>query len=124
MNMDNSSGLQFSIDATEGSTRYLNVKISIAPPFTEKKLILRFPRWVPGSYFIREPMQYLTGLSCLQQGNSIQFKRKAVDSVEVKLADLTSEVTVSYRILGIELSVRSTHIDESHLHMMLSLIHI
>ena len=63
-------------------------------------------------------MQYLTGLNCLQQGNSIHFKRKAVDSVEVKLADLNSVVTIDYRILGIELSVRSTHIDESHLHMM------
>ena len=116
--MNNSSGVQFSIDATECSSRYLHVRISIAPPFTDKKLILKFPRWVPGSYFIREPMQYLTGLNCLQQGNSIHFKRKAVDSVEVKLADLNSEVIIDYRILGIELSVRSTHIDESHLHMM------
>ncbi|MEC8249853.1 MAG: hypothetical protein VX043_04955, partial [Candidatus Thermoplasmatota archaeon] len=116
--MNNSSGVQFSIDATECSSRYLHVRISIAPPFTDKKLILKFPRWVPGSYFIREPMQYLTGLNCRQQGNSIHFKRKAVDSVEVKLSDLDSEVTIDYRILGIELSVRSTHIDESHLHMM------
>ncbi len=116
--MTGGSGIEFCIDATECSTRYLSVKIIIQPPFNSRKLVLKFPRWVPGSYFIREPMQYLTGLNCLQQGNEVKCKRKAVDTVEVKLADLNSAVTLQYRILGLELSVRSTHIDASHLHMM------
>ena len=116
--MSNNSGVHFSIDATDCATRYLHVSIAISPPFTSKRLTLKFPRWVPGSYFIREPMQYLTSLNCQQNGNDVSFKRKAVDAVEIKIADPDSKITVNYRILGIELSVRSTHIDSSHLHMM------
>ena len=116
--MTGDSGVKFSIDATDGATRYLHVRITISPPFTAKKLTLKFPRWVPGSYFIREPMQYLTGISCHQNDKDASFKRKAVDTVEVKIDDLSSDLVINYKILGIELSVRSTHIDNSHLHMM------
>ena len=116
--MTGDSGVKFAIDATDGATRYLHVRITISPPFTAKKLTLKFPRWVPGSYFIREPMQYLTGISCHQNDKDASFKRKAVDTVEVKIDDLSSDLVINYKILGIELSVRSTHIDNSHLHMM------
>tara|TARA_B100000900_G_C20595182_1_gene723128 strand:+ start:1609 stop:3432 length:1824 start_codon:yes stop_codon:yes gene_type:complete len=116
--MTGDSGVKFAIDATDGTTRYLHVRITISPPFTAKKLTLKFPRWVPGSYFIREPMQYLTGISCHQNDKDASFKRKAVDTVEVKIDDLSSDLVINYKILGIELSVRSTHIDNSHLHMM------
>ena len=116
--MTGDSGVTFAIDATDGATRYLHVRITISPPFTAKKLTLKFPRWVPGSYFIREPMQYLTGISCHQNDKDASFKRKAVDTVEVKIDDLSSDLVINYKILGIELSVRSTHIDNSHLHMM------
>ena len=116
--MTGDSGVKFAIDATDGATRYLHVRITISPPFTGQKLTLKFPRWVPGSYFIREPMQYLTGISCHQNDKDASFKRKAVDTVEVKIDDLSSDLVINYKILGIELSVRSTHIDNSHLHMM------
>jgi predicted metalloprotease with PDZ domain len=116
--MTGDSGVKFAIDATDGATRYLHVRITVSPPFNSKKLTLKFPRWVPGSYFIREPMQYLTGISCHQNGIDVKFNRKAVDSVDVKINDLSSDLVINYKILGIELSVRSTHIDNSHLHMM------
>ena len=116
--MTATSGVEFTIDASNGKTRYLHVRVKISPPFTDKKLALKFPRWVPGSYFIREPMQYLTAINCQQNNRDIAFKRKAVDTVEVRINDFNEEVIVTYKILGIELSVRSTHIDSSHLHMM------
>ena len=116
--MTGSSGVKFAIDATDGASRYLHVSITISPPFDANKLTLKFPRWVPGSYFIREPMQYLTGISCQQNDQDVSFSRKGVDSVEAKINDHSSDLVVSYKILGIELSVRSTHIDKSHLHMM------
>ena len=116
--MTGSSGVKFAIDATDGASRYLHVRVTISPPFDANKLTLKFPRWVPGSYFIREPMQYLTGISCQQNDQDVSFSRKGVDSVEAKINDHSSDLVVSYKILGIELSVRSTHIDKSHLHMM------
>ena len=116
--MTDESGVSFAIDATECSSRYLHVRVTVSPPFTSNKVTLKFPRWVPGSYFIREPMQYLTGISCKQNKSDVKFNRKSVDSVEVKVNDLNADIVVDYKILGIELSVRSTHIDSGHLHMM------
>ncbi len=116
--MTSESGIKFRIDATEGSTRYLNVEIIIEPPFTKNTLTLNFPRWVPGSYFIREPIQYVSDINCLQNQKSLNFKRKGVDSLSIKLNDKKQPVSLNYKILGKELSCRSTHIDSSHLHMM------
>ena len=106
------------MDATKGETRFLNVQIEIEPPFTKSKLELKFPRWVPGSYFIREPMQYLTDISCIQGETNLKFIRKDVDAVSITRANNKHNIIVNYKILGIELSVRSTHIDNNHLHMM------
>ena len=74
--MTDSSGLTFRLDATKGETRFLNVQIEIEPPFTKSKLELKFPRWVPGSYFIREPMQYLTDINCIQGETNLKFVRR------------------------------------------------
>ena len=116
--MTDSSGLTFRLDATKGETRFLDVQVEIEPPFTKSKLELKFPRWVPGSYFIREPMQYLTDITCIQGETSLKFVRKDVDAVSIKHVNNKQNIVVNYKILGIELSVRSTHIDNSHLHMM------
>jgi len=55
-----SSGIRFLIDATEGESRRLSVGIQINGPFTSSTLTMHFPRWVPGSYFLREPIQHMT----------------------------------------------------------------
>ena len=66
------SGISFHVDATNGSSRRLGVKIEIDGPFTENILELRFPRWVPGSYFIREPIQHMSDLSATCDGKECQ----------------------------------------------------
>ena len=40
------SGISYHVDATNGSSRRLGVKIEIDGPFNENILELRFPRWV------------------------------------------------------------------------------
>ena len=56
---DGYSGISFLFDATEGETKHLHVGLEIKGPFTKPNLVLSFPRWVPGSYFLREPIQYM-----------------------------------------------------------------
>ena len=112
------SGISFRMDATDGKSRFLDVEIEIKPPFTSNNLKMHFPRWVPGSYFIREPMQYVTDLTCSQEEKEIPFSRKNVDCIAIKIQNAKCSITIKYKILGIELSCRSTHVDSSHLHMM------
>lgn len=114
-----SSGMLFRIDATEGSTRRMRVGVEIEGPFTESSLMLHFPRWVPGSYFLREPIQHMTEFNAVNEnGVGLKFVRVDVDAMRIKIPVGTKKITVAYRLLADDLSVRSNHLDESHMHMM------
>ncbi|MDA8623611.1 PDZ domain-containing protein [Candidatus Poseidoniales archaeon] len=113
------SGITFTVDATQPSHQRLKVAIHIQAPFSKSKLTLSFPRWVPGSYFLREPIQHVTNLSVSDDsGNALTFSRKEVDSIVISDVQSCKSVIVEYQLLAVDLSVRSNHFDESHLHMM------
>ena len=113
------SGITFTVDATQPSHQRLRVAIQIKAPFSKPKLTLSFPRWVPGSYFLREPIQHVTDLSVQDElGNTLNFSRKEVDSIVIPNVQSCKFITVEYRLLAVDLSVRNNHFDESHLHMM------
>jgi len=114
-----SSGIRFLIDATEGESRRLCVGIEINGPFTASNLTVHFPRWVPGSYFLREPIQHMTEFVATDQsGNVLSAHRKDVDAMRIKLSPDTNSVMLTYRLLATDLSVRGNHLDTTHLHMM------
>ncbi|MDB2671305.1 PDZ domain-containing protein [Candidatus Poseidoniales archaeon] len=113
------SGITFTVDATQPSHQRLKVAIHIQAPFSKSKLTLSFPRWVPGSYFLREPIQHVTNLSVSDDsGKALTFSRKEVDSIVISDVQSCKSVIVEYQLLAVDLSVRSNHFDESHLHMM------
>ncbi len=114
-----SSGIRFLIDATEGESRRLSVGIEIKGPFTSSNLTMHFPRWVPGSYFLREPIQHMTDFMATDQaGNALAANRKDVDAMRIKLSSDTTSVMLTYQLLAVNLSVRANHLDTTHLHMM------
>ena len=116
---DGYSGIKFLVDATEGDSRHLHVGLEIEGPFSGKNLVISFPRWVPGSYFIREPIQYMFDFEAFDNnGNVLPSKRKEVDSMKININENTELVKIKYKILATELSCRSTHIDNSHVHIM------
>ncbi|MEC8764257.1 MAG: hypothetical protein VXX40_03545, partial [Candidatus Thermoplasmatota archaeon] len=113
------SGLTFTADATQGAQHHLRAGLRIEGPFTSTRLVFRFPRWVPGSYFLREPIQHMFDFSAMdQEGRELTWKRVGVDGVSVALRKGSSEVSISYTLLAKELSVRSNHLDTTHLHLM------
>ena len=112
------SGMTFAADTSEATKQNLKVWIEIEGPFTANKLILRFPRWVPGSYMIREPIQFVNSIRVTANGLTLEHKRIDVDGLSIKLNLDTSKVRIEYNLLAAMLSVRSTHLDETHLHLM------
>lgn len=113
------SGIKFLVDATEGDSRHLHAGLEIEGPFNGKSVVLSFPRWVPGSYFIREPIQYMFDFEAVDiNGNILPSNRKGVDSIKINIEKDTGLIKIKYKILGTELSCRSTHIDNSHVHIM------
>ena len=99
------SGLTFTADATQGAQHHLRAGLRIEGPFTSTRLVFRFPRWVPGSYFLREPIQHMFNFSAVdQEGRELTWKRVGVDGVSVALRKGSSEVSISYTLLAKELS--------------------
>ena len=112
------SGISFHVDATQGASRRLTVNIEIDGPFTGDVLELRFPRWIPGSYFIREPMQHLSDLSATCDGKEIKAKRIDVDGIQISGVSGASKLSITYRLLAAEMTCRANHLDASHVHIM------
>tara|TARA_B100000575_G_scaffold7489_1_gene5571 strand:+ start:1045 stop:2886 length:1842 start_codon:yes stop_codon:yes gene_type:complete len=113
------SGVVFRVDALDAGDQRLSVEIEVNAPFTSASLKLSFPRWVPGSYFLREPIQHVSHLkACDGNGNVLKVTRKEVDSIVVKDIQKVSKVCINYQLLCVENTVRSNHFDDSHLHLM------
>lgn len=113
------SGIRFQIDATEGASRRLHVGLEIEGPFISRNLVLHFPRWVPGSYFLREPIQHMTDFTAKDEnGQLLKSSRQNVDAMRIQIPEGTKHVAIHYRLLADDLSVRANHLDLSHLHMM------
>ena len=114
----NPSGLCFLADATNGAEHRLMAGLVIDGPFTSTSLVLRFPRWVPGSYFLREPIQHMFDFEASDDNGSLTWKRVGVDGIAIRLKNTTSQVHLRYGLLANELTVRSNHLDATHLHLM------
>jgi len=112
------SGITFQADARDGASRRLKVKIEINGPFTGNILELRFPRWVPGSYFIREPIQHMSELSATCDGLEIKVKRIDVDGARISGINKASKIVLTYRLLAAEMTCRANHLDSTHVHIM------
>ncbi|HII20536.1 MAG TPA: hypothetical protein HA312_04865, partial [Candidatus Poseidonia sp.] len=113
------SGMCFYADATDGANHHLHAGLRLEGPFTSLQVVFRFPRWVPGSYFLREPIQHMFNFSATDdQGNDLKWKRVGVDGISVRLKSDSTSLDINYTLLAKELSVRSNHLDTTHLHLM------
>ena len=113
------SNVVFRVNATDAGDQRLAVQIEVRAPFTSPSLKLSFPRWVPGSYFLREPIQHVSHLEAQDEnGNRLKVTRKDVDSIVIKDIQSVESVRISYNLLCVDNTVRSNHFDETHLHLM------
>ena len=94
------SNVVFRVNATDAGDQRLAVQIEVRAPFTSPSLKLSFPRWVPGSYFLREPIQHVSHLEAQDEnGNRLKVTRKDVDSIVIKDIQSVESVRISYNLL-------------------------
>ena len=68
---------------------------------------------------IREPFRYVREITVEDEdGKPLKWRRSGVDKVVVSARDPSNCVVIRYQVLCPELSVRSNHLDSSHLHLM------
>ena len=114
-----SQKLEYRISTSSRAEQYLHCGLKIEGKFDSNILELAFPRWIPGSYFIREPMQYVSEIiASTKNGNKLKCTRSGVDKVIINGIKGLDFIDISWEIICREMTVRSTHLDNSHLHMM------
>ena len=110
--------LHLSASCSNPGSRLLDVAVS-AQGRGSGAMEFTFPRWIPGSYMIREPFRYVRELTVEDEnGESLKWRRSGVDGVVISARNPSKSVLLRYQVLCPELSVRSNHLDSSHLHLM------
>ncbi|HEY3817418.1 MAG TPA: PDZ domain-containing protein [Polyangiaceae bacterium] len=74
------------------------------------ELVLFMPVWAPGSYLVREYARHIEGLT-VESPARVAKVRKNAWRVE---AHGTARVVVRYRVYANELTVRTSHVDDTH----------
>ena len=111
--------LTFHADATQGGSRRLRAAVEMEGPFPSGKVDLSFPRWIPGSYTLRDPVQYVDGIEATDdQGNILAWQRPDPHRLRIKVPTTAKRVKVQHEVMALEMTVRSTHLDDGHLHLM------
>jgi predicted metalloprotease with PDZ domain len=82
-------------------------------PPVDGSLALQLPVWTPGSYLVREYARHLQDFSATNaQGQPLAHRRTDKRTFEVDTQG--QPVTVRYRVYANELTVRTSHLDDTH----------
>jgi predicted metalloprotease with PDZ domain len=101
----------FSLDLRSARARLVEVELTLHPPHDDLRWAL--PGWTPGSYLIRDYVRQLEGMALSQRGEAVPLQRTGVASWQAELPSL-EPVTLRYRLVASELTVRTCHLTAEH----------
>ena len=111
--------VHYLVEITEPTTHMVKVRLSAQREGADK-MTLFLPSWSPGSYLMREYARNIRTLVVKStQGEFLNFEQKTKGTWEIdfKNSDLKGPCTafdVEYEVFCHELTVRTSHVDESH----------
>ncbi len=109
--MIDATGPHVHIDLRAASAHLVEVELRLQP--RQPILRLALPAWTPGSYLIRDYVRQLEGLQLEQAGQPVPLRRMDVAAWQADLPGL-APLTLRYRLLAPELTVRTSHLDADH----------
>ena len=75
---------------------------------------LKMPVWTPGSYLVREYAKNLQDFTVLDiEERSLPWAKKSKNHWQIDTTGIT-DITVHYRVFANELTVRTSHLDQTH----------
>jgi predicted metalloprotease with PDZ domain len=110
----------YKLKITTPSSHYISIEMSGTRPKGLSELIFFLPSWSPGSYLMREYGRNVRGLRAqTKKGENLYFKQLHKGQWLVKfdcgaLKSDAKDFSVSYDVYCHELTVRTSHVDESH----------
>ncbi|WP_372654125.1 M61 family metallopeptidase [Halobacteriovorax sp.] len=112
--------LKYKLKIESPKTHYLTVTIHGKRNPSDSKLSFFIPSWSPGSYLMREYGKHIQNFKALNTGGEFFYYEqidKGVYEVDFTKGDIKGDkesFEISYDVFCHELTVRTSHIDESH----------
>ena len=112
--------ISYKVSIPHPSTHQVVVEIRGKKPLNCNESTFFLPRWSPGSYLIREYSRHLSKLEAFNQlGEPLYFKQNDISTFELSFTKFTcqnpiDEFLIRYQVYCKELTVRTSHVDESH----------
>lgn len=112
--------LRYLIQITEPHTHQVQVQIEGVVPTNKNQIHFFLPRWSPGSYLIREYSRHLSNWKATNsKGEYLNFSQTDISTFTLDLdkSDTKNKertFKIEYRVYCHELTVRTSHVDESH----------
>lgn len=97
------------------ASRLLEIQLLLQGDFNST-FEIEMPRWVPGSYMIREPLKHVRDIS-VNHGAKISRHGECGYRIKPPKGGC-KDILVQYQILCPDLTVRTNHMDASHLHLV------
>ena len=115
--LDNS--VLISIDLTKPSSQLIGVSIQWTP--SDKLQSFSIPSWTPGSYTIRDHIQYIYSVRVNQSDKPIKLNIDSVNSWSFELQNL-EPLTLTYMVVANQLTVRTSYLDDEFASLCMSSI--
>lgn len=112
--------LRYLVEIDKPETHIVKVKIESEKPSDMDKLQIFLPSWSPGSYLMREYTKNVRNFRVLNKtGEFLYFDQieKGIWEIDWSQSDInapSTEFSVEYEVYCHDLTVRTSHVDESH----------
>lgn len=107
------------LDLRQPARQTLSVRQSWQPQIT--RLDVQLPVWTPGSYTVRDPVQYLHSLVLRSDGEPVPLRRLTPSRWQADLPNL-KEASLDYSLEARDLTVRTCHLDPSFASLCLAAV--
>ena len=108
------------LDCRDPQRHLVGVRLTVAPQRSSLRVDL--PNWTPGSYLIRDYVRHLEGLEASQAGQPLPLRRLTPSRWQLHCDPDAGAVTLTYRVLATDLSVRTCHMDQGHAFLALAAV--
>lgn len=108
--------IQATVRPLDMAQHQIEVALRLPEAATKKGAVLAMPAWTPGSYLVRDYARFVDRVEA-KDGAGRALPLVKLDKQRWQVPAATG-VTVSYRVYGNDLSVRTNHIDGTHAHLV------
>ncbi|MCP9768201.1 M61 family peptidase [Lacihabitans sp. LS3-19] len=109
--------LSYELSMPQPTTHYFEVKMKLdlnqTKEISENYVDFKMAAWTPGSYLIREYAKNVEGFSAKSENGALELQKVSKNTWRV-FTKGNQHIEVNYRVYAYELTVRTSHLDDSH----------